>query len=234
MYRFGRLGFHPMVGGMHQPAQAVQHQDWYPPDDQRDPRTDASLAQMRMVMRATRRMSDERRAYDPDLDFDDRAWPWDRRQVIANRMHTNGVECFLEVQWSSTLHEQTYAAVVTGQEWRTRHSPETALLMITATPVQGIADNEFTTITPINIWSPWHVSIFKNSDPEWSYADLRHILHTFDRRVMRLFFEHPYMLGRELTYGVLDANRDPIAQDQVVRRCHRNGYYGDRPLHISL
>ena len=234
MYRFHRLGLHHMVGGMYQPAEAAQQQDWYPPADQRDLRTDASLAQMRAVMRDTRRMSDERRVYDPDLDIDDRAWPWDRRQVIANRMHTNGVQCFLTVQWSSTLHEQTYAAVVTGQEWRTRRSPETALLMITATPVQGIADNEFTTITPINIWSPWHVSICKNSDDDWSYADLRHIIHTFDGRVMRLFFAQPDMLGSELTYGLLDANRDPIARDPVVRQCHQRGYYGSRPLHISL
>ena len=232
MSRFSILGLPRLLGGMHPGGRPYEH--LLPPPAERDPQTYASFQEMWQLMQTMRLRSNRREQYVPDIPLEDRAWPWERREEIAQRMHEHGVQCFLTVEWSATLHEQSYAAATSGQMWKTRHGPETPLLVIRVVPEQGIPNNEFTTITADNIWSPWHVSLFYNTDNHWTYEDLRYIIHTFHGRSMRLYFAERNQLGRNLTYGLLDPTSDPIASNALIRRLHSTGGYGYKQLHISM
>ena len=105
--------------------------------------------------------------------------------------------------------------------------PEVPLLAIQVKPVQG---QYFPTRRPTNAWSQWHLSLCFKSDPH-TVHDLAYLVRKFDDRVFRLVLNHTeWPTGSSLE---LDTARDPLASDRVVQRLHRNGYYGNKALHIS-
>ena len=104
--------------------------------------------------------------------------------------------------------------------------PENPIIGLEVRPLRG--ENTLMHRAP-NFGTPWRISIgfAKNPPTEEQVAFAEHYRRP---RVVNLQIKRINYTG----YAELDTERDPIATDPIVQAVHRNSFYKDRPLHISL
>jgi len=88
---------------------------------------------------------------------------------------------------------------------------------------------QFPTTKPPNSETPWHITIdFYN---RWNRRDM-------DRLIEKYSTWKEYTLVGQLSGSggsfQMDRHRCEIASDPLVQQLHDAGYYGDRPIHMSI
>ena len=179
-----------------------------------------NLQQREKNIERARTLSNRGVSYLKNVEWWDRLHPGFTYEYLWQRMRDYGIDVECSVVWLTSLE--------TPHDPDNSGYPEYPLLAIQVKPVQG---QYFPTRRPTNVWSPWHVSICFKSDPH-TIHDIAYLVNKFDDKVVRLVLE-PTETYRGSSID-LDTNRDPIASDPIVQKLHSNGYYGGKPIHISL
>ena len=85
----------------------------------------------------------------------------------------------------------------------------------------------FPTTMPPNSETPWHISVaFYDRGQR---RDFEKLVEKYRRSEVKTLVGHIQGASFEL-----DTLRCEVGSDPLLQRLHRSGYYGDRPLHISL
>ena len=87
--------------------------------------------------------------------------------------------------------------------------------------------NNFPTTKPPNSETPWHISVdFYNRE---NADELKALVNKYRKFEVKTLVGHIQGSSFEL-----DTLRCDVGTDPLLQHLHQQGYYGDRPLHISL
>ena len=127
-----------------------------------------------------------------------------------------------QADWDSVVKRFTrFRAKVRARYMNAAYDSEPLLVL----EIQPLGD--FPTVKPPNSETPWHVSVGFYSR---AYArEFNALVDKYREFEVKTLVGHIQGASFEL-----DTLRCDVGSDRLLQRLHRLGYYGNRPLHISL
>ena len=152
------------------------------------------------------------------------ASPWGEDTDIMNRLSKEA-----KGDWENVhRHFNRFKAMVRARYMNSDYGAD-PLLVLEVKPLKqrGI---QFPTTQPPNSETPWHITVdFSDSRNSAKMRRMRRLIETYST-----YKEYTLVGHIQGSSFELDRLRCEVGRDPLLQQLHDAGYYGDRPLHISL